>query len=260
MGRLFVSILICVFTVFIACKKDDSTTDCSCYDPENPECVNYDPCTAKSPVTADFAIERHVLFAPFGDTFVDGGDKFGGTLRFRALEDHAQYQWVIGYETLFTQEVTRNFSKVDLGLEIPIKLTVTKEPDTVCFPEDSGVSTKIRKFQIVSKYSDYDCMGTYRGVFNNTGDSVDIFLTCNEDEYYLHCTSSAFNKDILKVHVKHEITNYYIYIFGNGSDPSGYISYNPETNTLTMDYNHRYTYSPVANEEDKVHFVGRKID
>ena len=104
-----------------------------------------DPCLGKNPVTADFHI-----YEGFPGGYPDGWELYDtdtvatGSVIFKALEEGAQYEWRLGRETIRE----RSFARSDFprGTTIPVSLKVTKTPDNDCFPEDSGIVTKIRWF------------------------------------------------------------------------------------------------------------------
>ena len=111
-----------------------------------PELPTPGPCAGKAPVTADFHIYENL-----GTPYPDGWEIYDtdtiatSDVTFVALEEGAEYEWTF----LGTKRITgKNFYQTNFprGKLIKVSLRVAKAPDKTCFPLDSGVSIKTRKF------------------------------------------------------------------------------------------------------------------
>ncbi|MDD2982009.1 MAG: hypothetical protein PHQ74_01350 [Crocinitomicaceae bacterium] len=107
-------------------------------------------------------------------------------VRFKAIEEDAEYTWYIGQEVLTTKEVIRYFNESLVGTYIPITLVVRKKANNICLPLDDGYDS-IKKVLVVSPFindtgSDFEfgsLEGSYRVKSTHLQDSFDlkIFMT-----------------------------------------------------------------------------------
>lgn len=175
---------LCV-VILLACKK------------EQPGMQNADdPCACASEVSADFVIEERLMHIPeeiWIETDTSLHDK---RVRFRALEDDAEYIWYIGLDVETNQAPWKFFSDQWAEQDIVISLVVKKEPNTICFPDDDGYDSITKTFH-VSKYvidngynDDYELgtiEGTYRVFSEELNDSIEIDI----DVYNINNTPSV---------------------------------------------------------------------
>jgi hypothetical protein len=56
---IYTTSIFCILLLLIL----DSCCRKTCVDPSNPECVNYEPCYNKKPITADFRVTANHLIA-----------------------------------------------------------------------------------------------------------------------------------------------------------------------------------------------------
>ncbi len=81
-----------------------------------------------------------------------------------ALEEDAEYTWIIGAETLHTRVVQRSgFPK---GETIPITLIVKKTPNAMCFPNDDGIDTLVRYMHVLPDSIPPRGYGVFRGTLD----------------------------------------------------------------------------------------------
>ncbi len=108
-------------------------------------------CNCAKEVSANFLIEE--MTSPFSDArFTDADTIYKGkNVRFRALEDNAQYTWYIGNEVLNTQEVARFFNSSLGGQNITISLAIRKKPNSICLPNDDGYDSISKTFHVSTK-------------------------------------------------------------------------------------------------------------
>lgn len=169
--------------VFYSCCRDDDNT---CSDPTNPECENYDPCYGKIPTTAEFTIAQQYLGAgPNADIYFEDDTVTGGTLKFIAKEQEgATYTWILGIDTIVGgYEITKPLGVLPEG-SYSNSLIVTKQADTICFPNDEGIAQFNRSF-IKINGCDRVIFGRYFGVFSKSPtDSVEIELIASSS--YTH--------------------------------------------------------------------------
>lgn len=241
----------------VACKKDKEADKCC--DPTNPKCSNFDPCLGQNEVSADFVIEQEVMGAgPLVDSFIIGLNQFNKSrIRFRALENNANYEWIIGHETLSTQSVIRDFGNVPRGMNIPIQLKVTKTPNKDCFPFDDGKDQKSKTFRIIKSYNDLNIAGSYKGVFNDSSDSTEIFIGF-KDGYLFAIRKKDSLKFINMYAGRYAATDLFLYLREAGySSPKGYAKLNPKNWELEMRYEH--TKNKLKLNSDSISFKGRKL-
>jgi len=161
--------------VLIGCEKDDDTAPCC--DPSNPACSNYDPCFGKVATTAYFTIAQQ--YYPIGENanvFIEDDIVSGGTLKFTAIpQEGVTYTWLLGADTIVGgYEVTIPLGNLPEGI-YGNSLTVSREPDSLCFPNDDGVDHFSRSFTRIDG-CEAAFLGRFRGMFLNLEDSVDIEL------------------------------------------------------------------------------------
>lgn len=156
----------------VTCTKKEK-----CYDVSNPVCENYNPCSLRSPVTAEFAIGQiysaNVIHPAdkYNEVFIeDSIFPNNCSISFRAKEMDAKYTWYLGSEEINTRTFARVFYKLPLG-KYTVTLIVEKAPDLKCFPNDDGRDTVVKNFYIV-RYCDLNTTGLYKGVIDDNKDSV----------------------------------------------------------------------------------------
>ncbi len=137
----FISLLLLI-TLVPGCK-------CTCDDPTDPDCKNYDPCYGvEASIRADFSMYLNIdPISTFGpDTLLKFNDTFnGGTIVFRAHEENADsYEWHVGSGVYSEREFSLNFYTAPDSTSIPVTLTVRKKPNYACQPEEDSVLTSER--------------------------------------------------------------------------------------------------------------------
>ena len=165
--------------VLAGCRDDNDAQECptQCDDPSNPECPNYDPCFGENPVTAEFRMFDEIFTAgPEANTWYEDDVIWDGRIKFQAVEKNAYYKWYLGdqvVEGYGDSVVIRNTVHLDPGF-YPAALVVEKEPNTSCFPQDSGRDSTFRFFQ-VKNVCDLLIMNKFKGVYeHNPTDSLVI--------------------------------------------------------------------------------------
>jgi hypothetical protein len=154
-----------------------------CDDATNPECPNYvappapDPCASKSEVSATFTVLQQASIAGnFLDTLKPCFDEIlvgNKTIYLHAIEPDANYQWLIGSDTVYGQDYEFVVPLSFIGQNINIKLMVEKQPDTLCFPLDNGLDTITKTFTALSSCTS-DPMGKWYGAWDDS--PIDSFL------------------------------------------------------------------------------------
>jgi hypothetical protein len=170
-----------------------------CDDPTNPECPNYvapvviNPCEDAAETSADFEMYQELYPVETFDTLVQF---YHDCMLFReitlhALQDSAEYHWIIGADHYYTREVNFNFGAEFVGQEIPLILVVSRQPDTACFPNDNGIDTLVKT--IMPKYfCDASIWGKYYGAWDESPlDSfiVELYLDFNN---YPDCNDNVY--------------------------------------------------------------------
>lgn len=145
-----------------------------------------DPCKDKNPVTADFKIKEVLGPGSYWSSFKTETDDIltNKNVIFEAVEEGAQYTWYIGTEVLTTRSFGRYFNETYLGQTIPISLVVEKEPNTWCFPNDSGRDS-VTKYMKVHDFCDLDnslMNGTFRIAREMQTDSFDFQIEMFEHQ------------------------------------------------------------------------------
>lgn len=166
--------LICgliITSVFTSCCDDHD-----CFDPANPDCVNYDPCYGKHPPSAEFIMEEGYLSAEGRRWYADS-TFLGAGLRFRSTLTDTKYQhtWYVGAE-IFTGSVTpsRNFIDVARPDSIFISHVIEYLPEDSCFPNDDGKDSVVQGFALIRSLNDFKTYGTYRGALDGGTDTFEV--------------------------------------------------------------------------------------
>jgi hypothetical protein len=143
-----------------------------CDDASNPECPNYVapvyPCAGHSEVSADFTIEMNVYAGTPVWYESDYCIADVNEVRITALLDDAiSYTWILGLDTINTQQHVFNFPAIYAGMSLPITLIVIAEPDTLCYPNDDGLDT-ITRYVTITDICTANIYGTFRGALDDT--------------------------------------------------------------------------------------------
>ena len=161
-----------------------------CDDPTDPECPNYrlhlDPCADTHPVSASFTISQYP--GPGNDNvYIETlyHVKANRLIKLHADEEDAfTYKWILGADTIYTQEYTFQFSEDFYDQIIPLQLIVYKEPDSDCWPDDNGRDTLVRYVHVQPA-----CTASIYGLFygsweNAPQDSFYISFRTFDDEQW----------------------------------------------------------------------------
>lgn len=248
--------------IFSSCDPDDDNT---CCDPSNPECENYDPCYGKSETTAFFTIAQQ--YFPVGDNsdiYIEDDIVTGGKLKFTAIpQEGATYTWILGVDTIVgNYEVTRTLGDLPEG-RYSNSLIVTKQADTLCFPDDVGMDFSSRIFTRIESCQ-AAILGKYRGVFlKDSPDSVDIELALSPSLSEIEpCESTSIvgavflvnyslNGDTIKLNTDGAVNSRISFTSLNEIGiPEGEIIYDSSINLVTASY---------SIDDEEFHFTGRKL-
>ncbi len=260
--------LVFIAILLLSCSKKKN----ECNDPSNPDCINYDKCYGKSPVTADFMIGQIAganidpNSTTIGKLFIeDSIFPVNCSIKFKAKIEGAKYTWLLGSETLYTNEFARIFDENTPTGKYSVKLIIEKSPDKVCFPKDDGKDTITKYFYIVNP-----CLlkttGWYKGIWEGVKmDSMKIGLirlnriytpktrdTCQKIGYVLiNLQNTADTADWLFPYTQ-MTTNYQAHFggSGNGDNLKGSLIIDKLTQKVIFDY----IYFGVKRK-----FIGRKI-
>jgi len=185
-----IAVITLLSIVMVGCGDDDEQECPPCNDPTNVDCPNYDPCLGEKPVSATFKIYDDIFSGgPNSDLWYEDSVLYRGRVKFEAVEDSAIYKWNLGQETIEGTEYQEGIrTLVDLNPgTYTAALRVQKAPDIACFPNDVGVDSTYRTFQVVG-VCDLMIMNKFKGVFASAPqDSVIIelfpwkFLPGNQD-------------------------------------------------------------------------------
>jgi hypothetical protein len=153
-----------------------------CDDASNPECPNYvappepDPCSGAELTSAEFQTFQDLPIPNELDSLVEFYTYCftGADITLHAVQNSAEYQWIIGGDNYYTQDVTFSFSSQWAGQSIPLKLILTRTPDSGCYPNDNGVDT-LTKVIIPRNQCDASFWGTFYGAWEDQpNDSFEI--------------------------------------------------------------------------------------
>ncbi|MGM0479700.1 MAG: hypothetical protein ACQERC_10795 [Bacteroidota bacterium] len=177
--------------ILFSCKKEQPTMHGD----------TKDPCDCASEVSADFVIEEYT--GPISDLWIQTDttlhDKY---VRFRALEDDAEYTWYIGADVETIQTPSKFFSDQWTGSDIPITLVVKKDPNKTCFPDDDGYDSitktfHVSQYPVFHGYDDDIEYGTIEGIYRvyskELDDSIDI--TVDAEQFNDSRSINIFNVD-----------------------------------------------------------------
>ncbi|MFT7156283.1 MAG: hypothetical protein ACI8Q1_001288 [Parvicella sp.] len=137
-----------------------------------------DPCDCATEVSAEFLIEdkltRQFTNLHQDSVYIIADDIYAGVVRFRALEEGANYTWYLGTEVIDTQSFHRLFDDATIGSDITVSLAVSKSPNSLCFPNDDGYDSLSKTFHVY-EYCDSSIMeGYFRIAEIGSIDSLDI--------------------------------------------------------------------------------------
>jgi hypothetical protein len=253
-----------------------------CDDASNPECPNYvapvDPCSGLSPVSADFTISARASSAGAGYhkiIEIDGKVYSNKLVILHALEEGASYKWVLGLDTIYDQSYEFTFPDNFIGQTIPIKLIVTKTPNSACFPQDNGMDTLIQYMQVID-----GCDASYQGVYYGAWDDapLDSFymsFTKKDDlqtsiidcsDLWARGVNGDFN-DSCKTDVIAGTDNYlwigeddWCPINEGVNDPFGEFFFDHSNGTVHAEYELTYQINAGVYEHPQKIFKGRKIN
>ena len=161
-----------------------------------------DPCECASEVSADFVIEERATHIPQEIWVETDTTLHNKRVRFRALEEDAEYTWYIGLDVETDQAPWKYFSDQWIGQDIPITLVVKKEPNNTCFPNDDGYDSitktfHVSQYPIFHGYNENIELGTIEGVYRvysqELGDSIDI--TIDAEQYNDRFSLNIINID-----------------------------------------------------------------
>jgi hypothetical protein len=169
--KTILTLALVAIATLLACKKEQ---------PEMKEAE--DPCACASEVSADFVIEENT--GPVSGLWIETDTTLHNKrVRFRALEEDAEYTWYIGLDVETDQAPWKFFSDQWIGHDIPITLVVKKEPNNTCFPDDDGYDSITKTFHVSPYIIDHGwnedielgtIEGTYRVFSEELNDSIDI--------------------------------------------------------------------------------------
>jgi len=174
---LLITLLAFDVILISSCSKDEP----DCTDFTNPLCANYNPCHDQKITSADFQTACVVLSDKY-ETITSQEDTFylGSSIVFKALqEDALSYEWKIGDDdrTFTEQEFSLNFGNDSASLfnrPLPIRLIVTRTPNTACFSTDNGIDTLTKYIYFVSRHevAHKNFMGTWVGSLEAKPDDI----------------------------------------------------------------------------------------
>lgn len=248
-----------------ACKRELAPEPCT--DVTNPNCVNYDPCYGVQSVTADFEMWAFdpVLAAQgpgyLKDAFISEDSIFQPTaVYFRAKLKGASYVWQLGTEMVTDSGDYRYFDasgNPGIYRVYNNSLTVTKNPNYSCFPNDTNWATKSRSLKIV-RPSQLLTSGTFRVKYEGMRDSVTLqILTWNSFEGTNKDTSCTYCRLLLGFRDAVEDSNY-VYngyytnkIIKFQSNPSmdpynGYFKVDPSSQAVLAEYDQEVDVNGVS--------------
>jgi len=184
MKKLFLFLIpLTVIMLCNSCKEE-------CDDATNPECPNYvepvvvDPCAGSHEVSAEFTIEQKVGISP-NAYFIEttgascrlSSDAGTSDIRLYGRQDGLNYKWIIGADTIYEREYIFQFGNEFAGGIYPIKLIVSGEIDSLCFPNDNGMDTVIKYLPVVD-FMDNPILGTYKIAWDSAPqDSFDVKIS-----------------------------------------------------------------------------------
>jgi len=173
-------LLITCILALAACRKDIAPEPCQ--NPLDPNCVNYHPCNGLQPVTADFEMW-------YGDHLLDRNGRWvvqdsvfpPGDILFKAKLNGAQYQFVLGLDTVTEQQDYRRFVKsfwndTSIYGTYYNTLTVWKTPNLSCYPNEQAMAQLTRSITI-KRPSQLLTSGIFKVLYEGDTDSTLIQIT-----------------------------------------------------------------------------------
>ena len=231
------------------------------------------PCADTHPISASFTISQYA--GPGNDgLYIETQYHVTANklVKLHANEEEAfTYKWIIGADTIYSQEYTFQFSTDFYDQIIPLKLIIYKEPDTECWPDDNGRDTLTRYVHVQSLCTS-SRLGLYYGAWEDAPqDSFYISFRLDDAEEWIGLDCYAligrglngdFN-DSCRVQIGGS-TNNYVRIANDDcsyhvmGDPWGEFYVYPEENRIYADY---YFFIEVDGSpmQQFKKFNGRKI-
>jgi hypothetical protein len=170
-------LLITCILALAACRKDIAPDPCT--DPLDPNCVTYHPCNGVQPVTADFEM--------WYGSYLGGTDLKGrwvvqdsvfppGDILFKAELNGAQYQFILGLDTVTEQQDYRRFVKsfwndTSIYSTYYNTLTVWKTPNLSCYPNEQAMARLTRSITI-KRPSQLLTSGMFKVLYDGDTDST----------------------------------------------------------------------------------------
>jgi hypothetical protein len=259
------------------CKKpceDPTDPECVnyCFDPTDPACDGYDPCTAETPVSADFRIIENGSYGPmeiydtmYFDTF------FVRNLITEAIHQHPdwKYQWKIGSGEYDGVSTGLDYSSAGYGEAINMTLMVEGPPNTGCFPNDDGRDTVTRVVYRMNGYQSADRhpLGMYHGYLNDTPEDTSTLgfnwyqasgrFQVDMVNFYRGCSSPPRNTA--------STTRKYLFTSGgslNCASPGGLLILDPgktgDFDSVRIEYSIRDYSTPDPDDREHFIFQGRR--
>lgn len=249
-----------------ACRPCDDPTDPECpnycVDATNPACPNYDPCTAQTPVSADFRIIENGSWGfmqLFDTVYYDTVRSTNLTSQALHLHDDWTYTWSIGSESYEGPQCSLDYSNAPKGVPVSITLLVEGPPNTACFPNDDGRDTVSR--QVVFK-NDTFFHSLFHGYLN--GDPTDtITLGFYRKEPFLGAMVN-FKRGCEETSGSYSSTSTFRSVRFYGSDnrcdnPSGRMVRDPDKVGDFEKVRCEYTLTPPDSDPIPMLFEGRPV-
>lgn len=254
-----------VFLLFImgfeSCKKD-------CYDPFNPDCVDYDPCIGEVKADAEFGFYKRkvgtdtIFWIPVVDTFYNWCNGGGNQLFFRANNSQMDnYEWTVGSDPrTFTDSIFfLNFECI--SGQVNTTLRVDNEFLEGCFSDEMkiDIATKGIYMKILPSLLEQPIYGKYEGF--NEGQEGEVFtielkpfapgiigfpMGCNNASIPAFINGRNFMIDVSEV-------------YQNCGRPEGFGFLQEDNQTLIIEYK---LTEEIDGEEKRVNkrFIGTRID
>ena len=187
--KRYITMIILALSVLSSCRKEIVPEPCT--DPLNPNCINYHPCNGVQPVTADF--EMWYMLPDYASDYqtkkkllVDSVFT-SGEIYFKAVLNNATYQWKFNnststetrkkFEKRFYTKYNPNNTQPDTSIygEYSCTLTVKKDANKSCYPNDVSTATITRNF-IIKRPSQLLTSGKFKVLFDGYADSNTIVI------------------------------------------------------------------------------------
>ena len=234
-----------------------------------------DECKVQTATSADFKIYEALGWDIKVTEVANSDTAVATSITFEASDSSSEvrsYEWMIGSDnrTFKSKNVTLEFDSRAVNSWVSVRLIVKKDVNKMCFPDDDGVDTIVKRFFVVNKSL---ASGKFEGYCkSNPTEKFSIFIGVTPDSdgdlTIDNIPNGCTRKGSIDSHLFEPSANYRCIIFGRPNFktdgklnplrcqiPWGKGKVQPDGVTLIMDYQ---IWDPSKNQFVNDQFIGIK--